>query len=281
MTYLASVKETFVDKRWGIIAITLGILVGVFSAYICIKFNLVIFGFNIMYILSPLAAGFVETVIAREKYGKSTGAISALITFLLINIWGWFILGYITNNPTEFNLITLIAIVLTIQAAFPILMNYVLFVVVISIVRKIIGFLVYLPSKIQGKPKNVEENMEVYGPSVDEIFLDGLVIPLVSVPNTPIGNIKTNIGLVTGEAIAQEKEAKNLFTKLTNIIEPTQIEDIYLGEAKKVALTRMLQSAKASGANTVIEVLIDYVSVGGFQGNAFIVTATGTAVVYE
>ena len=62
---MASVKETFVDKRWGIIAITLGILVGVFSAYICIKFNLVIFGFNIMYILSPLAAGFVETVIAR------------------------------------------------------------------------------------------------------------------------------------------------------------------------------------------------------------------------
>ncbi len=281
MTYLASVKETFVDKRWGIIAITLGILVGAFSAYICIKYNLVIFGFNIMYILSPLAAGFVETVIARRKYGKSTGAISALITFILINIWGWFILGYITNNPTTFNLITLIAIILTIQAAFPIFMNYVLFVVVISIVRKVIGFLVYLPSKIQGKPQRVEENMEVYGPSVDEIFLEGLEIPLVSVPNTPIGKIKTNIGIVTGEAIAEEKEAKNLISKLTNMIEPTQIGDIYLGEAKKVALNKMLQSAKALGANTVIEVLIDYVSVGGFQGNAFIVTATGTAVLYE
>jgi uncharacterized protein YbjQ (UPF0145 family) len=280
VTYLASVKETFVDKRWGIIAITLGILVGVFSAYICIKYNLVIFGFNIMYILSPLAAGFVETVIAHEKYGKSTGAISALLTFILINIWGWFILGYITNNPTTFNLITLIAIVLTIQAAFPIFMNYLLFVVGISIVRKVIGFLVYLPSKIQGKPKEVE-NREINGPSVDEIFLDTLKIPLVSVPNTPIGKIKTNIGLVTGEGIAEEKEAKNLISKLTNIIEPTQIDDIYLGEAKKVALTRMLQSAKSLGANTVIEVLIDYVSIGGFQGNAFIVTATGTAVIYE
>ncbi len=277
---MASVKETFVDKRWGIIAITLGILVGVFSAYICIKYNLVIFGFNIMYILSPLTAGFVETVIAHEKYGKSTGAISALLTFILINIWGWFILGYITNNPTTFNLITLIAIVLTIQAAFPIFMNYLLFVVGISIVRKVIGFLVYLPSKIQGKPKEVE-NREINGPSIDEIFLDTLKIPLVSVPHTPIGKIKTNIGLVTGEAIAEEKEAKNLISKLTNIIEPTQIDDIYLGEAKKVALTRMLQSAKSLGANTVIEVLIDYVSIGGFQGNAFIVTATGTAVIYE
>jgi uncharacterized protein YbjQ (UPF0145 family) len=281
VTYLASVKETFVDKRWGIIAITLGILVGVFSAFICIKFNLVIFGFNIMYILSPLAAGFVETVIAREKYGKSTGAISALLTFILINIWGWFLLGYITNNPTTFNLITLIAIVLTIQAAFPIFMNYLLFVVGVSILKKIIGFLVYLPTKIQGKPKEVVEDREVYGPSVDEVFLDSLKIPLVSVPNTPVGTIKTNIGLVTGEAIAEEKEAKNLITKLTNIIEPTQIEDIYLGEAKKVALSRMLQTAKDLGANTVIEVLIDYVSIGGFQGNAFIVTATGTAVLYE
>ncbi len=281
MIYLASVKETFVDKRWGIIAITLGILVGVFSAFICIKFNLVIFGFNIMYILSPLSAGFVETVIAREKYGKSTGAISALITFILINIWGWFILGYITNNPTTFNIITLIAIILTIQAAFPIFMNYLLFVVVISIVRKIIGFLVYLPSKIQGKQNEVVVNNEIKGPSVDEVFLDTLKVPLLTVANTPIGKIKTNIGLVTGEAIAEEKEAKNFVSKLTNIIKPTQIDDIYLGEAKKVALSRMLQSAEDLGANTVIEVLIDYVSIGGFQGNAFIVTATGTAVLYE
>jgi uncharacterized protein YbjQ (UPF0145 family) len=281
VTYLVSVQETFIDKKWGIIAITLGILVGFFSALFCIRFHLIIFGFNIMYIVSPLAAGFVETVIAREKYGKSTGAISALITFILINIYGWFLLGYITNNPTTFNLITLIAIVLTIQAAFPILMNYVLFVVVISIIRKIIGFLIYLPSKIRGSPQKAMVDEGIYGPSADEVFIDSLKIPLVTVPNTPVGKIKTNIGLVTGEAIAEEKEAKNLITKLTNIIEPTQIEDIYLAEAKKVALSRMFQSAKDLGANTVIEVLIDYVSIGGFQGNAFIVTATGTAVVYE
>ena len=69
--------------------------------------------------------------------------------------------------------------------------------------------------------------------------------------------------------------------KLTNIIKPAELEDIYLGEAKKKAISRMLEDAKLNGANTVIDVLIDYVSVGGFQGNAFIVTATGTAVVSE
>ena len=67
MTYLVSVQETFVDRKWGIIAITLGILVGFFSALLCIRLHLIIFGFNIMYIVSPLAAGFVETVIARRK----------------------------------------------------------------------------------------------------------------------------------------------------------------------------------------------------------------------
>ena len=54
-----------------------------------------------------------------------------------------------------------------------------------------------------------------------------------------------------------------------------------LDEVKSAALTRMLQNAKEIGANTVIEVLIDYNSIGGLMGNAIIVTATGTAVIYE
>ncbi len=274
-------KETLTDKRWGIIAIVLGILVGFFSALICIRLNLVIFGFNVMYILSPLTAGFVETVIANRKYGKSTGAISALITFILINFYGWVLYGYITNNPTTFNLITLIAIILTIQAAFPILMNYILFVIGLSIIRRVIEFMIFLPSRIRGKPLGTGGKEEISGPSTDEIFLDELSIPIVSVPYVPIGKIKRNVGLVTGEAIAEEKESKGFIMKLTNIIKPAELEDIYLGEAKKKAISRMLEDAKLNGANTVIDVLIDYVSVGGFQGNAFIVTATGTAVVSE
>jgi hypothetical protein len=47
------VKKTLMEKRWGIIAILLGILVGFISALVCIIWHLVIFGFNIMYIISP------------------------------------------------------------------------------------------------------------------------------------------------------------------------------------------------------------------------------------
>ena len=276
----ASVKKTLKEKRWAIVAIVLGILVGFISAFICVLYHLVIFGFNIMYIVSPLMAGFVETIIARKKYGKSTGAISALLTFILINIYGWFFVGWVTNNPVTLNLITLIAIILTIQAAFPIFTNYVLFVVGLSILRKIIGALVYIPSKIQGKLPEVEGKKEISGPA-DETFLDELIIPLVSVPHVAKGKIKRDIGLVTGEAIAEEKESKGLFLKLLNIIQPTQLDDMNLGDARKEALFQMLENAKSIGANTVIEVLIDYVSVGGLQGNALIVTATGTAVILE
>jgi uncharacterized protein YbjQ (UPF0145 family) len=275
------VNNSLIEKRWAIIAIFMGIIVGFFSAFLCVRYNLVIFGFNIMYIISPLMAGFVETIIARRKYGKSTGAISAILTFILINLWGWFFLGIVTNDPVAFNLITIIAIVLTIQAAFPILMNYVLFVIGLSIVRKIIETLIYIPSKIQRKPPEVEVENEVNLPSADETFLDELTIPLVSIPQMENGKIKSTVGLVTGDAIAKEKETQGLLSKLTSIIQPIKMEDIYLGDARKDAISRMLENAKLIGANTVVEVMVGYVSIGGLQGNAFIVTATGTAVIYE
>ena len=276
-----AVNNALIEKRWAIIAIFMGILVGFISAFLCIYYHLIIFGFNIMYIISPLMAGFVETIIARRKYGKSTGAISAILTFILINLWGWFFLGIVTNDPVAFNLITIIAIVLTIQAAFPILMNYVLFVIGLSIVRKIIETLIYIPSKIQRKPPEVEVENELDMPSADETFLDELTIPLVSIPQMENGKIKSTVGLVTGEAIAKEKETQGLLSKLTSIIQPIKMEDIYLGDARKDAISRMLENAKLIGANSVVEVMIGYVSIGGLQGNAFIVTATGTAVIYE
>ena len=282
MTYLG-VKKTLIEKRWGIIAILFGITVGFVSALVCIIWHLVIFGFNIMYIISPLMAGVVETVIARRKYGKSTGAISALVTFLLINIYGWFLPGSFidpTKEPATLSLITIIAILLTLQAAFPTFMNYLLFVVGVSLIRRIIGALIYLPSRIRGKPRETVK-YEISGPSADESFINELKIPLVSVPYTAKGKIKKNIGLVTGEAIAEEKETEGLVNKLTNILEPTLLEDVNLGEARKEAMSRMLEKAKLMGANNVVEVIIDYVSMGGLQGSVLIVTATGTAVIYE
>lgn len=278
-----SQARSIYDKRWAVTAIVVGILVGFASAYLCIIYHLVIFGFNIMYIISPLFAGIVETVIARRKYGRSTGAISALITFLLINIYGWFLPGILvdpTKEPASLSLITIIAIILTIQAAFPIFMNYVLLVIGLGFIRKLIGFLVFLPSRIRRRPTTVQL-VKSEGPTVDEKFLESLPTPLLSIPAAGAGKIKKSLGLVMGEAVAPEEESGGLVERLAKINEPPHMEDYNLGEARKLAISRMLDNAKEMGANDVIEIFVDYISMGGIQGSALIVTATGTAVITE
>jgi sporulation protein YlmC with PRC-barrel domain/uncharacterized protein YbjQ (UPF0145 family) len=234
-----------------------------------------------MYIVSPLLAGFVETVIASKKYGRSTGAISALLTFFLINGYGWFGPGWIfPKEPVTLSLITIIAIVLTIQAAFPILMNYVLFVVVMGTLTKIMRPLLELPSKISRKIPQNQEPGEVTPPA-DEIFLGELTIPLVSVHPINRGKINKYLGLVAGEAVAKEKESPGRLSSLLKIIEPVQLDDIDLGDGRKMALSRMLEEAESMGANAVEEVIFGYISMGGLQGSATIVTATGTAVIIQ
>ncbi|HEX3014040.1 MAG TPA: heavy metal-binding domain-containing protein [Methanobacterium sp.] len=280
---VASLKKFFIEKRWALIAILLGIFWGFGSAVICIAWNLVIFGFNIMYIVSPLLAGFVETVIAIRRYGKSTGAISALLTFILINAYGWFSPGFLfPKEPVRLSLITIIAIILTLQAAFPTFMNYVLFVTSVGIFKKFIGFLVYIPSKILRRSPKAEVKEEILTePPVFDTFLDELTAPLLSVPPVEGRKIKKYIGLVTGLSIAEEKETEGKLSMLKKMIEPTLLDDIYLGEARKLAISRMLEEAKSIGANNVVDVLVDYVSMGGLQGSALIVTATGTAVIVQ
>ena len=273
-------KNFLIEKRWALLAIFLGTALGFISAIICIAWNLVIFGFNIMYIVSPLLAGFVETTIASKKYGKSTGAISALLTFLLINGYGWFGPGWIfPKEPVTLSLITIIAIILTIQAAFPIFVNHILLVVVPGIFAKIMRVLVRTPTEMILKPLETEPNQ--IARQADEIFLDELTIPLVSIPEVNGEKIKSYIGLVVGESITQAEEPDERLLKILKMIEPVQLDDMNLGEARKVAISYMLENAESMGANAVVEVLIDYVSMGGLQGSVTIVTATGTAVIVE
>jgi uncharacterized protein YbjQ (UPF0145 family) len=276
----ASRRNFLIEKRWAFAAVILGFLVGFFSAFICVALHLVIFGFNIMYIVSPLIAGIVETIIARRKYGRTTGAISALLVFIFINIYGWVLPGWLyPKEPATLSFITLIAIGLMLQAAFPTLINYILLVVGVGTLRKMIGFLLFLPSKIQRRPPETVEKEIMTGPAPDQAFLDELSTPLLSIPNLESGKIKKYIGLVSGLAVAEEKEAEGRLSKLSKIIQPIQKDDINLEEARKAALAQMLENAKSQGASTVIEVLIDYISMGGLQGSAIIVTATGTAVI--
>ena len=281
MVLLAAVVNFLKEKRWAFAAILIGTATGFLSAVMCVMGNLVIFGFNIMFIVSPLIAGFVETYIARRMYGKSTGAISALLIFIIINAYAWIF----PQDPIVLNFFTLGGLALMIQAAFPILINYILFVVFLGVLTYAIGYLGNLLSKAMNKVRRKPSEVEMSGENLENTnnslktphlsFMDDLDVPIVSIPHMDGGKITKHIGIVTGEAMVNNSEG------ISKLSKKSSLDDMNLDEAREAAILRMMDSANEMGANTVIEVLIDYNSIGGLKGSAIIVTATGTAVVYE
>jgi uncharacterized protein YbjQ (UPF0145 family) len=278
---LTSAANFLKEKRWAFAAIIIGTGTGFLSAVICVMGNLVIFGFNIMFIVSPLIAGFVETYLARRLYGKSTGAISALLIFIIINAYAWIF----PQDPIVLNFFTLGGLALMVQAAFPILINYILFVVFLGVLTYAIGYLGNLLSKVMNKVRRKPSEGETKGENLKDTdslkapqlsFMDDLEVPIVSIPRMEGGKITKHIGIVTGDAMVKERSEG-----ISKLSKKAQLDDMNLDEAREVAILRMMDDANEMGANTVIEVLIDYNSIGGLKGSAIIVTATGTAVVYE
>jgi len=263
---MPALMKFFKEKRWALVAISLGILAGFSSAIICVAYNLVIFGFNIMYIFSPLVAGFVENFIAIRRYGRSTGAISALMTFLLINGYGWFWSGWIyPKEPVTLSLITIIAVILTLQAAFPTLINYIFMVVLVGLFLRITRALV--------KPDSMlTPESDVTGKELN-IRLDPKVL------SAPYSNSrKRYLGIVTGECLVKEIKADGLLPRLLRIIEPGRVEELNLGVVRRMAISSMLENAEKLGADVVEEVLMDFIFVGGIKEGAILVTAIGTAI---
>jgi uncharacterized protein YbjQ (UPF0145 family) len=156
-------------------------------------------------------------------------------------------------------------------------------VTMVGFIKKIVEILLYIPRKLMGKNVKPEESMELETttPGVDEEFLDELPIPLLSIPPADTGEIENYIGMVSGEAVATEKESEGIIEKLTSLIEPVELGDYDMAQAREMAISRMLDEAKEMGANSVIEVLVEYVSMSGLQGSSLIITATGTAVKYK
>jgi len=267
---LISLKNSIITKRWGILAVIIGTTLGFISAVICVYANLVIFGFNIMFIISPLIAGFSEAYIAQRKYGRSTGAISALLIFVIINIYGWFF----PKNPITLNLFTLGGIALTIQAAVPIFVNYLLFVVFLGTITYVIGLIGNLISKLLGKEiEEMETPKNIDLPQLDLLF--------ATTTNLNGKNIVKQLGLITGEAILKEEKDENS-SRLKKIASKNGSNIEYkIGLVRNEALQNLESEAKKIGANGILGVNIDYRSVGGIKGSTVIVTATGSAVLYE
>lgn len=89
------------------------------------------------------------------------------------------------------------------------------------------------------------------------------------------------LGLVTGETIIGANLFKDLFAGIRDIVggRSGSYEQV-LREGKNTALNEMQQFAAALGANAVIGIDLDFETVGS-GGSMLMVTASGTAVVFE
>ena len=81
--------------RKAIICIGAGTAVGLFVYGIFLFFNIAIFGWTLGLIFAPVAAGYVETVLANKIIGENVGAISAFILFIYTTFY-----SFILKNPT-------------------------------------------------------------------------------------------------------------------------------------------------------------------------------------
>ncbi len=94
--------------------------------------------------------------------------------------------------------------------------------------------------------------------------------------------IRKYLGLVSGEAILGANIFKDFFAGIRDIVGGRSAA--YEGElrkAKEIAINEMIGQAQTMGANAVIGVDLDYETIGGSGSNMLMVSASGTAVVYE
>lgn len=91
------------------------------------------------------------------------------------------------------------------------------------------------------------------------------------------------LGLVSGEAILGANIFKDLFAGIRDIVGGRSAAyEEELRMAKDIAIEEMKEQARTLGSNAVVGVDLDYETIGiGRGGNMLMVSASGTAVVYE
>lgn len=106
---------------------------------------------------------------------------------------------------------------------------------------------------------------------------------ILTTPTIEGKKIRSYLGLVSGEAIMGADLFKDLFAGIRNIVGGRSAAyEKELRRAKEAALAEMSEHAAAMGANAVIGVDLDYETLSpGQAGSMLMVSASGTAVVYE
>ncbi len=104
---------------------------------------------------------------------------------------------------------------------------------------------------------------------------------VLTTPSIEGKKIVKYIGLVSGEAILGANIFKDFFAGIRDIVGGRSAAyERELRRAKDIAVQEMMDQAKALGGNAVVGVDLDYETIGQ-GGSMLMVSASGTAVVYE
>lgn len=273
-----SKPENFRQK---VICILFGTIVGTITYIIFLYLNLAIFGWNLGLAVAPLLAGYAETILAEKIMKTDTGAISAFILFV-----GTTCYSFILVNPSlGANFITFGSITVILQAAFPTLVNYILFGIIIGIVFYILRFIkrtiekiyyilkapIYkyiLKKPLEVKTKKIVEYDEIKHNeeinSLDFIFMTSTDVSDKYLIN--VGQFQSTVIIEKDPELLdldlKERELNTLNT---------------LKQGKHECLINLTTKIKAAGGNGVIDLDIQY-SLIGLGGESYQISAMGMGV---
>jgi len=261
--------------------IAMGALIGLVSLFLFYKYQMAVFGFNIGLILSPLIAGYVETQIAKLIYGKTTGAISAFLLFAVTVFYGFIY----TNTGLGFNFITIGASAVILQAAFPILINYFLIVVILGMIsyvfgifKKILKYTQFYLRKAYYKILNKEYIDETgkmdYDEEMEKVNINNLGILFLSTSSIPDKKIKEFKGVFEGKILI--KNQKSLINEEYESKSDILIKN--LRKARQQALINLANKSKKEGCDAILDLAIEFDTLGGLTEDNIHIVARGTGV---
>ena len=267
--------------REAILCITIATVIGLIVYQIFLYFKIAIFGWNLGLIFAPLIAGYAETILAKKMIGEDIGAISAFILFAYTTFYSFIL----KNTALGWNIITIVSIIVILQAAFPTLINYLIIRVglrtllyIIGIFKKITGFIYrkiksfiykYILKKDE-KPEIVMtyefderksnetlNNLDFYFITSTDV-LDWRIINLGQFHSTVIIEKAT----IRTPPEPEEYEKETLYN---------------LKKGKDECLISLVNKIKAAGGNGIIGLDIQY-SMVGLGGECYQVTALGMGI---
>ena len=259
------------DKLLLIVSVLSGLVVGLLIMVFCAHHNLRVFGVNIDIFIAPVVAGFVETYVSNFTRNKSSGAISSIILFFLTNGIGWLF----PAEPLTFNIFTVGGFILMLQAAFPLMINYLLIGVFFLVT--------YMFGLLGSSVGNIFNKNEVSPTLVSDIKdVEKLGVKIFNTkPDFPIMEYH---GLVFAEDVIdfdEKNHAERLKYMGSNIQNKSLLKQQDYALAREYIMHNLEKEAIKLNANAIIELQFEYTNYNQQIPPDVIIAAYGTAVTID